>query len=447
MNKLAKLIVIISILIFTGCDKDDDSLDPTITIETSHFTLGAKTDLTGYVNFSTTADWTTSEISYEGIEEGWLTIAPASGSAGDNQEITLTASANASEVTDRTAYLTINCGGKTHKLTITQSNFEDKDITAKFDPKFAATLEAKNYIPHANKIMLSDVVDITSINVAGTYDSRGSLSYLAGIEYFTALTHLDCSYNQLATLNITKNTALTDLSCHYNRLTALDVTKNIVLTLLNCSHNQLATLDVTKNTALINLECPNNQLNTLDVTKNTVLTILGCSYNQLTTLNITKNVILKDLNCTSNQLTVLDITKNVSLAELWCYDNQLKVLDLTKNIALTQLGCSYNQLTALNITKNTALTKLWCDGNKLAVLDITRNMKLTNLQCYDNQLTKLDISKNLALTNLACAYNPGNGTKFVVTTWASFDTSNILPNFTDRSWLYNDNIISIEYQK
>ncbi|MFV0468860.1 MAG: BACON domain-containing protein [Dysgonomonas sp.] len=446
MNKLAKLIVIISIVIFTGCDKDDDSLDPTITIETSHFTLGAKTDLTGYVNFSTTADWTTSAISYEGTEEGWLTITPASGSAGDNQEITLTASVNASEVTDRTAYLTINYGGKTHKLTITQSNFEDKDITAKFDPKFAATLEAKNYIPHANKIMLSDVVDITSINVAGTYDSRGSLSSLAGIEYFTALTHLDCSYNQLATLNITKNTALTDLSCHYNRLTALDVTKNIALTLLNCSHNQLMRLDVTKSTALTVLWCPYNELKSLDVTKNTMLTDLSCSYNQLTNLDVTKNTALINLYCSNNLINTLK-TANTALVFLKCSHNELKSLDITKNTALTVLDCFDNQLISLDITKNTELTYLWCYYNQLTALDTSKNTALIYLHCYLNNLIKLDITNNMRLTDLWCFDNPGNGTKFVVTTWASFDTSNILPNFTNRSWLYNGNTISIEYQK
>ena len=37
-------------------------------------------------------------------------------------------------------------------------------------------------------------------------------------------------------------------------------------------YNQLTTLDVSKNTALTDLDCDNNQLTTLDVSKNTALT-------------------------------------------------------------------------------------------------------------------------------------------------------------------------------
>ncbi len=88
---------------------------------------------------------------------------------------------------------------------------------------------------------------------------------LKGIEFFTALTALDCHENQLTSLDVSKNTALKRLECSYNQLTSLDVSKNTALTELYCENNQLTSLDVSKNTALTDLYCSNNQLISLDV--------------------------------------------------------------------------------------------------------------------------------------------------------------------------------------
>ena len=45
-----------------------------------------------------------------------------------------------------------------------------------------------------------------------------SISNLTGIEAFTALTWLECSYNQLTSLNVSQNTALTTLCCRENEM-------------------------------------------------------------------------------------------------------------------------------------------------------------------------------------------------------------------------------------
>ena len=46
---------------------------------------------------------------------------------------------------------------------------------------------------------------------------------LTGIEAFTALTELECWFNQLSSLDVSNNTALTSLICNSNQLTSLDV--------------------------------------------------------------------------------------------------------------------------------------------------------------------------------------------------------------------------------
>ena len=206
---------------------------------------------------------------------------------------------------------------------------------------------------------LSDT-EIAAVEEIDCYDK--GISNLKGIEYFTALRSLNCGYNQLTALDVSKNTTLTKLYCKNNQLTVLDVSKNTALTYLRCNRNQLTSLDVSKNTALTKLYCSTNQLTSLDVSKNTALTKLDCYNNQLTSLDVSKNTALGGLNCGYNQLTALDVSKNTALTWLGCAGNQLTALDVSKNTALTDLDCDKNQLTSLDVS-NTDMDELDCDDN------------------------------------------------------------------------------------
>jgi hypothetical protein len=179
--------------------------------------------------------------------------------------------------------------------------------------------------------------------------SEKNISDLKGIEYFTALLDLDCSYNQLTSLDVRSNTQLIYLCCNYNQLTTLVVSKNTALEYLVCDNNQLTTLDTSKNTELEELQCDNNQLTSLDVSKNMVLRELICDDNQLTTLNVSKNTALEWLECGCNELAYLDVSKNTELYGLYCWRNQLTSLDVARNKNLYYLACQGNQIKKLDI--------------------------------------------------------------------------------------------------
>lgn len=107
---------------------------------------------------------------------------------------------------------------------LTGYNKDDKDdkeiiITSDFNPDFAKVLQEKGYVSDANYITLEEVRDITRLNVNGTYEDYKAgkgLSSLKGIEYFKSLTKLECDYNQLSSLDVSKNTKLTELWCWDN---------------------------------------------------------------------------------------------------------------------------------------------------------------------------------------------------------------------------------------
>ena len=139
--------------------------------------------------------------------------------------------------------------------------------------------------------------------------SERQIEKLTGIEYFTALTYLNCRGNQLTELDVRENKALTELDCMGNQLTELDVRENKALTGLYCNMNQLTKLDVRENK---------------------VLRQLCCSVNQLTELNVSQNTELKNLQCAENQLTSLDV-ENTKLAPENANDNGLVAFYAEKN--------------------------------------------------------------------------------------------------------------------
>jgi len=113
------------------------------------------------------------------------------------------------------------------------------------------------------------------------------------------------------------------------------------------------------------LNCSGNQLTSLDVSKNTKMTHLECQYNKLTSLNVSGAITLTHLFCWNNELKSLDVSKNTELINFWCHNNQLTSLDVSKNPKLLASMCNNNQLASLDLSKNTALAVLYCNNNRL----------------------------------------------------------------------------------
>ena len=167
-----------------------------------------------------------------------------------------------------------------------------------------------------------DTVTFLDIHSLGIYD-------LTGIEAFTVLDTLNCSDNQLATLDLSSNTALLYLSCEMNHLTALDLSSNIALTSLFCADNSLTDIDVSNNDSLIFFDCGWNQLTSLDVSNCSQLYYLYCGENMITSLDLSNNTSLEDIGCDNNDLISLDLRNGnnynmvihtISNPNLFCID-------------------------------------------------------------------------------------------------------------------------------
>lgn len=188
------------------------------------------------------------------------------------------------------------------------------------DDHFIAYVELRCDKDHDGTLSQDELNRVTEL-----YVDHANIKDLTGIELFPNLDKLDCKYNNLTRLDVSKNTNLTKLYCESNQLTSLDLSKNTALTELNCQVNQLTSLDLSKNTALTKLDCALNPLTSLDVSNNTALTYLDCNYNQLTSLDLSKNTALTKLGCHDNQLTSLDLSKNTALDTLDCSGNKRQI--------------------------------------------------------------------------------------------------------------------------
>jgi plastocyanin len=282
--------------------------------------------------------------------------------------------------------LPVNLLGCTDSLALnydTLANIDDGlcnyQMTYVPDDNFESYLEANgmgNGIPNDDSVFTSSIDTLGYLNI-----NNLSISELIGIEDFTALTYLDCNYNQLISLDVSQNTDLLTLYCQFNQIISLDVS-NTSLTTLRCGSNQLSSLDVIQNTALEYLWCGGNQLSSLNVIQNTNLIDLYFGSNMITILDVSNNTDLINLGCNSNQLSSLDVSQNTALTNLYCNGNLITTINLSNNSLLTYLECSDNQLTSLDITNNTALTYLHCNSNLLTSLDL-RNGNNTNFISFN----------------------------------------------------------------
>ena len=163
-------------------------------------------------------------------------------------------------------------------------------ITSDYFPDANFRAVVSSYDTDGDGILsVNEASKVTDLNL----NNKG-ISSLNGIEYFSALTSLDCNDNYLESLDV-------------SGLPELD--------LLDCSNNRLSSL--TLGSGLLGVSCNGNQLTELDLSDASSLLLLNCSDNQLTELNIGNNRQLQELECEDNPIRLVDF-RNSSPLKSYC---------------------------------------------------------------------------------------------------------------------------------
>ena len=302
------------------------------------------------------------------------------------------------------------------------------------------------------QISIGEVDKITELDI-----SRKNISTIPEIQYFTSLTTLDCSNNQLTSLDMSGCTSLQTLNCNHCSMTFLNMSGCTNLTTLDCSNNFLRSLDVSGCTSLQTLDGNWNIWTSLDVSECTSLQTLNCDHcNSMGSLNVSGCTSLTTLNCNQcNSMTFLNVSGCTSLMTLNCKNclsplslnasgctslakfdyriykeddtrftylnmsgcTNLRYLDCRGGHLLTylnvsgctnleELNCKYNDnLTFLDASKCVSLKILECGSLKLSSLNVSECTKLGNLDCRSNQLTSLNVDGCTNLDILDCGNN------------------------------------------
>lgn len=93
--------------------------------------------------------------------------------------------------------------------------------------------------PIDGKVITANISSVTDLII-----SYGSITNLTGIQDFSALQNLYCQYNDIVTIDMSKNVALKKLYCAGNKITNLDLSKNSNLQIVSCSGNKLSSLNL-----------------------------------------------------------------------------------------------------------------------------------------------------------------------------------------------------------
>lgn len=144
------------------------------------------------------------------------------------------------------------------------------------------------------------------------------------------LKSLNCGNNgQLASINFGTISNLENLVCFDNDLLSINTLSN--LKYINCSGNNISTLDVSSYSNLEFLSCSSNPISSLDVSNLTNLEELWCQFTNLSLINLDGATALREVQMTNNDLFDVDTSSLINLEILFLGNNPNLTYLNTKN--------------------------------------------------------------------------------------------------------------------
>ena len=261
------------------------------------------------------------------------------------------------------------------------SSFSQQNVNWDYNWSGYCAIEGYTYVPNDNfeqaliDLGYDDVVDnyvlTENINSVTELDVEDKgISDLTGIEWFASLITINCSYNNLYSIDVSSNQALVEI---------------------NARNNQISSIDVSNNPLLTHITLHNNEISSIDVSNNSLLVALGIAYNNLASINVDNNPELEVLHFLGNDVVNLDISSNSALEMLNAMGNNLFSIDLSNNTALTELYIGGNDLTSLDVGNNSLLTAFTCENNNIDSLDVSNIQNSWKFDFQNNQMVYLNM--------------------------------------------------------
>ncbi|MBL4663443.1 MAG: hypothetical protein JKY22_07805 [Flavobacteriaceae bacterium] len=194
------------------------------------------------------------------------------------------------------------------------------------DPNFEDFLESNGMgdgVSNNGQVLTANIENVTGIGPIGM-----GIQDLTGIEDFAALEILDCSANNISSLDVSQNTQLTALACWSNNISNLVIGNQPNLTYLDAHENFISQIDLTLCPNLETVYLEINSLSSLDITQSPNIDLLYLDYNNLNALDISQNVALTGFIVSNNNIDSLDASQNSNLSLFVSSYNPLTFLDM-----------------------------------------------------------------------------------------------------------------------
>ena len=178
-----------------------------------------------------------------------------------------------------------------------------------------------------SKIMLENCPKVERIDCSNSYSyfTYEQPSFSFDVDNCPSLQNIYVTEKKMNHFNASNCNNIDTVNIANNNLTSIRLDKSVKY--LDCSDNQISTLDVDGFTRLKELYCASNEIAALTLDRCNQLEALDCSANKLMSLSPEKLSGLKLLYCNKNQLAPsLNVSNNHSLDKLNCADNQIKQL-------------------------------------------------------------------------------------------------------------------------
>lgn len=172
-----------------------------------------------------------------------------------------------------------------------------------------------------------------------------------------------------------------------------------ILTHLNCGYNSLTSLDLSHNRNLKNLSCQNNDLKELNITGLSLLESINCSDNfGIEALDVASCPSLGIIRCLKCQIETLDLSNCQNLTDLFAAENRLDSLDISRcpNLIRLDVYAQYKERLKLRLTQlqyegfalfkrhvNTDLEFVGANGVEIVVSDITNHSVTVKVTMLD----------------------------------------------------------------
>ncbi|MBS7253802.1 T9SS type A sorting domain-containing protein [Flavobacterium branchiicola] len=269
-------------------------------------------------------------------------------------------------------------------ISFTDANFKTKLLQANANNTTAKNLSSNYFTIDSNsngEIETDEALNVTYLDL-----KNFNITSLDELKNFTNLKQLDCSTNNLNSLDLTGLNKLERLNCSFNSISLLNLSDLNKISSLVCHNNKLTSLNLLNLTSLAIFEGNNNNLSSLDLSNSLILQELVCYKNELTELKLPNSVYLWFLKCAENLLTTLDIAKLDGLRYFDFWNNKIETIDFSNSKKLTDCYGGINPLTSVDLSNSELLKALWIGHTAIKTLDISnlKNLKDVNISDCPN---------------------------------------------------------------